>query len=99
MHGTQLVVLQNLKWNYPNCVSLKTFFAEIFIANSKDIKEIQNSLSDLIVHPFKLDDEKSSITVIGSQEDSEKVMKVLRSFNVHPIQIPSDLPQNPSIGL
>ncbi len=77
---------------------LKTFFAEIFIVNSKDIKEIQNSLSDLIVHPFKLNDEKSSITVIGSQEDSEKIMKVLRSFNVHPIQIPPDLPQNPSVA-
>lgn len=76
--------------------SLKTFFAEIFITNSKDIKEIQNSLSDLIVYPIKLNDDKSSITVIGSQEDSEKVLKVLRSFNVHPIQIPSDLPQNPS---
>jgi len=77
---------------------LKTFFVEIFIVNSKDIKEIQNSLSDLIVQPFKLDDEKSSITVIGSQEDSEKIIKVLRSFNVHPIQIPPDLPQNPSIA-
>ena len=76
--------------------SLKTFFAEIFIVNSKDINEIQNSLSDLIVHPYKLNDEKSSITVIGSRDDSEKVMKVLRAFNVHPIQIPSDLPQNPS---
>jgi V/A-type H+-transporting ATPase subunit I len=75
---------------------LKTFFAEIFIVNSKDIKEIQNSLSDLIVYPFKLNDDRSSITVISSQEDSEKVMKVLRAFNVHPIQIPSDLPQNPS---
>ena len=76
--------------------NLKTFFAEIFLINSKDLHEIQNSLGDLIVHPVKLNDEKSSITVIGSQEDSEKIMKVLRSFNVHPIQIPSDLPQNPS---
>lgn len=75
--------------------SLKTFFAEIFIVNTKDITEIQNSLTDLIVHPLKLNDEKSSITVIGSQEDSEKIMKVLRSFNVHPIQIPPELPQNP----
>jgi hypothetical protein len=25
-------------------------------------------------------------------------MKVLRSFNVHPIQIPPELPQNPSIA-
>lgn len=87
-----------LKMELSGLRNLKTFFAEIFIVNSKDINEIQNSLSDLIVHPFKLNDQKSSITVIGSQEDSEKIMKVLRSFNVHPIQIPSDLPQNPSLA-
>jgi V/A-type H+-transporting ATPase subunit I len=85
-----------LKMDLTGLRNLKTFFAEIFIINSKDLHEIQNSLSDLIVHPVKLNDEKSSVTVIGSQEDSEKIMKVLRSFNVHPIQIPSDLPQNPS---
>ena len=85
-----------LKLDLSGLRSLKTFFAEIFVVNSKDIHEIQNSMSDLIVHPIKLNDEKSSITVIGSQEDSEKIMKVLRSFNVHPIQIPTDLPQNPS---
>jgi len=85
-----------LKMDLSGLRNLKTFFAEIFIINSKDLHEIQNSLGDLIVHPAKLNDEKSSITVIGSQEDSEKIMKVLRSFNVHPIQIPSDLPQNPS---
>jgi V/A-type H+/Na+-transporting ATPase subunit I len=85
-----------LKLDLSGLRSLKTFFAEIFVVNSKDIHEIQNSMTDLIVHPIKLNDEKSSITVIGSQEDSEKIMKVLRSFNVHPIQIPTDLPQNPS---
>ena len=87
-----------LKMELSELRKLKTFFVEIFIVNSKDIKEIQNSLSDLIVQLFKLDDKKSSITVIGSQEDSEKIMKVLRSFNVHPIQIPPELPQNPSIA-
>ncbi len=87
-----------LKMELSELRRLNTFFAEIFIVNSKDIKEIQNSLSELIVHPFKLNDDKSSIIVIGSQEDSEKIMKVLRSFNVHPIQIPPDLPQNPSIA-
>jgi V/A-type H+-transporting ATPase subunit I len=85
-----------LQMDLPGLRGLKTFFAEIFIVNTKDITEIQNSLTDLIVHPLKLNDEKSSITVIGSQEDSEKIMKVLRSFNVHPIQIPPELPQNPS---
>lgn len=85
-----------LKMDLSGIRNLRTFFAEIFIINTKDLHEIQNTLGDLIVHPVKLNDEKSSITVIGSQEDSEKIMKVLRSFNVHPIQIPSDLPQNPS---
>ena len=85
-----------LKMDLSGLRNLKTFFAEIFLINSKDLHEIQNSLGDLIVHPVKLNDEKSAITVIGSQEDSEKIMKVLRSFNVHPVQIPSDLPQNPS---
>ena len=85
-----------LKMDLSGLRNLKTFFAEIFLISSKDLHEIQNSLGDLIVHPVKLNDEKSSITVIGSQVDSEKIMKVLRSFNVHPIQIPSDLPQNPS---
>lgn len=85
-----------LKMDLSGIRNLKTFFAEIFVINSKDLHEIQNSLGDLIVHPVKLSDEKTSITVIGSQEDSEKIMKVLRSFNVHPIQIPSELPQNPS---
>jgi V/A-type H+/Na+-transporting ATPase subunit I len=84
-----------LKMDLSGLRNLKTFFAEIFIINSKDLHEIQNSLGDIIVHPVKLNDDKSSITVIGSQEESEKIMKVLRSFNVHPIQIPSDLPQNP----
>ena len=84
-----------LKMDLSGLRNLKTFFAEIFIINTKDVHEIQNSLGDIIVHPVKLNDDKSSITVIGSQEDSEKIVKVLRSFNVHPIQIPSDLPQNP----
>ena len=84
-----------LKMDLSGLRNLKTFFAEIFIINTKDLHEIQNSLGDIIVHPVKLNDDKSSITVIGSQEDSEKIVKVLRSFNVHPIQIPSHLPQNP----
>lgn len=84
-----------LKMDLTRLRNLKTFFAEVFVINTKDLHEIQNSLGDIIVHPVKLNDDKSSITVIGSQEDSEKIVKVLRSFNVHPIQIPSDLPQNP----
>ena len=46
----------------------------------------------------KLNEQKSSIVVFASTENSERVIKVLRSFGVHPLQIPADMPQNPSIA-
>jgi V/A-type H+-transporting ATPase subunit I len=75
---------------------LKRFFAEIFVVDSKDVQEIQRSLSDLTIYTTKLNEEKSSLVILGSKEDAERIIKVLRSFNVHPIQIPPNLPQNPS---
>jgi V/A-type H+/Na+-transporting ATPase subunit I len=77
---------------------LKRFYADIFIIDSKDEEEIQKSLGDLPLHINKLNEQKSSIIVFSSFEDSERVIKVLRSFGVHPLQIPTDMPQNPSIA-
>ncbi|MGB7637687.1 MAG: V-type ATPase 116kDa subunit family protein [Nitrososphaeraceae archaeon] len=77
---------------------LKRFFAEIFIIDSKDEEEIKKSLVDLPLYMNKLNEQKSSIVVFTSTEDSERVIKVLRSFGVHPLQIPADMPQNPSIA-
>lgn len=76
----------------------KRFFSEIFIIDSKDADEIKKSLGDLPLYMTKLDEQKSSIVVFASTEDSERVIKVLRSFGVHPLQIPADMPQNPSIA-
>jgi V/A-type H+-transporting ATPase subunit I len=75
---------------------LKRFYSDIFIIDSKDAEEIKNSLGDLPLHINKLDEQKSSLVVFSSSEDSERVIKVLRSFGVHPLQIPTDMPQNPS---
>src|SRR5919198_63402 len=77
---------------------LKRFYADIFIIDSKDEEEIQKSLGDLPLYINKLNEQKSSIVVFSSAEDSERVIKVLRSFGVHPLQIPTDMPQNPSIA-
>lgn len=78
--------------------ALKYFYAEIFIIDSKDLVEIQKSLGDLQVFTNKLSDDKTSIVVVGSSEDSERIVKVLRGFGIHPIQIPVDTTQNPSIA-
>src|SRR5919205_869589 len=75
---------------------LKRFYSDIFITDSKDTEEIQKSLGDLPLYINKLDEQKSSMVVFSSSEDSERVIKVLRSFGVHPLLIPTDMPQNPS---
>src|SRR5919197_2469252 len=75
---------------------LKRFYADIFIIDSKDEEEIQKSLGDLPLYINKLNEQKSSIVIFSSAEDSERVIKVMRSFGVHPLQIPADMPQNPS---
>src|ERR687885_1385671 len=74
---------------------LKRFYSDIFIIDSKDKEEIQKSLGDLPLYINKLDEQKSSMVVFSSSEDSERVIKVLRSFGVHPLLIPTDMPQNP----
>lgn len=94
--ASALKAASNLNLDFSSFKKLKIFFAEIFIVDSKDVEEIQRTLSDLTIYTTKLNEEKSSLAIIGSKEDAERIIKVLRSFNVHPIQIPPHLPQNPS---
>ncbi|MDP8886483.1 MAG: ATPase [Thermoproteota archaeon] len=75
---------------------LRNFFAGLFVVDSKDESEIRKSLEDLAIYSTKLNENKTSLTIIGSSEDSERVLKVLRSFGVNPLQIPATMPQNPS---
>ena len=93
-----LKMAANLNLDLVSFRQLKRFFAEIFIIDSKDEEEIKKSLVDLPLYVNKLNEQKSSIVVFTSTEDSERVIKVLRSFGVHPLQIPADMPQNPSIA-
>ena len=93
-----LKMAANLNLDLVSFRQLKRFFAEIFIIDSRDEEEIKKSLVDLPLYVNKLNEQKSSIVVFTSTEDSERVIKVLRSFGVHPLQIPADMPQNPSIA-
>jgi V/A-type H+-transporting ATPase subunit I len=85
-----------LNLNLDTFGKLHNFFAGLFVVDSKDESEIRKSLDDLAIYSTKLNENKTSLTVIGSSEDSERVLKVLRSFGVNPLQIPASMPQNPS---
>jgi V/A-type H+/Na+-transporting ATPase subunit I len=91
-----LKIAANLNLNLASFRRLERFYAEAFVVDSKDLEEIQKSLGDLSIYTNKLNEDKSAIVILGSNEDSERAIKVLRSFGVHPLQIPPHLPQNPS---
>jgi len=93
-----LKMAANLNLDVTSLRQLKRFFADIFVIDSKDEEEIRKSLGDIPLYTSKLNEQKSSIVVFSSIEDSERITKVLRSFGVHPLQIPTDMPQNPSIA-
>lgn len=76
--------------------NLRIFFAGIFVVNSPDEPEIVKSLGPIYLHTQKLNENKTALVVLSSAEDSEKVIKILRSFGVHPLTIPSSMPQNPT---
>lgn len=75
---------------------LRNFFAGLFVVDSKDESEIRKSLDNLAIYSTRLNENKTSLTIVGSSEDSERVLKVLRSFGVNPLLIPGNMPQNPS---
>ncbi len=91
-----LKMAANLSLDLTSLSRLKKFYADMFVIDTKDEVEIRKSIGDLPLFTRRLNEEKSSMVVIGSSEDSERVIKVMRSFGVHPLQIPANMPQNPS---
>ena len=74
---------------------LHLFYSSLFVIDSKDEPEIRKALEDLAIYSTKLNENKTAITIVGAVEDSERILKVLRSFGVNPLQIPPNMPQNP----
>src|SRR5919109_3936735 len=77
---------------------IKHFFSGLFVIDSSDEVEIRKTLSDLPIYTSKLSEHKSSMVVFGAADDSDRITKTLRSFGVHPLQIPASMPQNPSVA-
>jgi V/A-type H+/Na+-transporting ATPase subunit I len=95
IHDT-LSQTSNLDMNISSFSKLKKFFINLFVIDTADEPEIRKSLGETFVDTRKLNEQKSSLIVIDSAEDSERITKILRSFGVHPFQIPDNLAQNPN---
>jgi V/A-type H+-transporting ATPase subunit I len=74
---------------------LKRLSAVVAIAQKDSLDELRNSLSDLIFVAQPLRGSQSVVLVAGPAGDAGRIEKVLRTLEVTPIVLPSDLPQNP----
>ena len=76
---------------------MKYFYTNLFVIDSSDYEEISRALEGVTFYRYDLaSKEKAAILVIAGTNNSEKTLKVLRSFNANPFAIPEGLPQVPS---
>ena len=92
-----LEVIKKLKMDISGFGLMRNFFTNLFVINSTDYDEINRSLEGITIYKYDLENkEKSAILVISDSKDSEKILKVLRSFNSNTFKIPEGFPQIPS---
>ena len=92
-----LEVIKKMKIDLTGFGLMKYFYTNLFVINSSDFEEISRSLEGITIYKYDLENkEKSALLIISNSEDSEKVLKVLRSFNSNAFSIPQGMPQIPS---
>jgi len=92
-----LEVIKKMKMDLSGFGLMRHFFTNLFVINSADFDEISRSLEEVTIYKYDLENkEKSAILVISDTAESEKVLKVLRSFNSNSFKIPEGFPQIPS---
>jgi len=92
-----LEVIRKMNMSLSGFGLMRHFFTNLFVINSADFDEISRSLEGITIYKYDLENkEKSAILVISDTRDSEKVLKVLRSFNSNTFKIPEGFPQIPS---
>jgi V/A-type H+-transporting ATPase subunit I len=92
-----LEVIRKMQINLTGFGLMKYFFTNLFVINSADYEEISRSLEDITMYKYDLESkDKSALLIISDVQDSDKVFKVLRSFNSNSFKIPEGFPQIPS---
>jgi len=92
-----LEVIKKMKIDLTGFGLMRDFYTNLFVINSSDYEEISRSLEGITIYKYDLENkEKSALLIIANSDDSEKVLKVLRSFNSNAFTIPQGMPQIPS---
>ena len=92
-----LEIIRKMKMDLSGFGLMKYFFTNLFVIDTADYDEIKRSLEGITIYKYDLENkEKTAILIISGTEDSEKVLKVLRSFNSNTFKIPEGFPQIPS---
>lgn len=92
-----LEIMKKMKIDFTGFGLMKYFYTNLFVINSADYEEINRSLEGITTYKYDLENkEKSALLIISSSDDSEKVLKILRSFNSSAFTIPQGMPQIPS---
>ena len=92
-----LEITKKLNVNLGSLGQMKYFYTNLFVINSSDYAEVSRSLEGITIFKYDLQSKlKSAIIIFTDIYDSERVLKILRSFNSNPFIIPQGMPQNPS---
>lgn len=92
-----LEVIRKMKIDLKGFGLMRYFFTNLFVIDSADYEEISRSLEGIAIYKYDLESkDKSALLIISDIEDSDKVFKVLRSFNSNSFKIPEGFPQIPS---
>lgn len=91
-----LSVVSNLKIDLSKLNKNKLLYQNMFLIKTKDFPEIQRSLSDVTLFTLKLNDTHTALFIFANKDDSDKIGKIIRSFDTSQIAIPDNFSQNPS---
>ena len=87
-------MLANLSVDLDILRNLKQFYTVFTILSTKNLKEVRNSLPDDVFISVTLTPERSALFIATPAAESDRVEKILRSFEIKPFEIPERLPQN-----
>ncbi|WP_238527415.1 V-type ATP synthase subunit I [Candidatus Nitrosarchaeum limnium] len=92
-----LEVIRKMQIDLTGFGLMRYFFTNLFVIDSADYEEINRSLEGITIYKYDLENkEKSALLIISNVEESDKVLKILRSFNSNTFKIPEGFPQIPS---
>ncbi len=92
-----LEITNKLKVDMSGFGAMNYFYTNLFVINSSDYGEIERSLEGISIFKYDLESkEKLAIIIIADINDSEKILKIMRTLNSNPFNIPKDLPQIPA---